>query len=84
MAADYFGTRYFGTINGTMQFLSTTGGAAGPWVVGRVVDLEGDYTLGWVIAAIVVAVVGVPAALASTAPSKLTAQHRPAPRVAAS
>ena len=84
MAADYFGTRNFGTINGTMQFLSTTGGAAGPWVVGRVVDVEGDYTMGWVIAAIVVAVVGVPAALAATAPSKLRAEHRPAPRIAPS
>jgi OFA family oxalate/formate antiporter-like MFS transporter len=84
MAADYFGTRNFGTINGTMQFLSTTGGAAGPWVVGRIVDVEGDYTMGWVIAAIVVAVVGVPAALAATAPSKLRAEHRPAPRIAPS
>jgi MFS family permease len=79
MAADYFGTKSFGTINGTMQFLSTTGGAAGPWVVGRLVDLEGDYTLGWVIAAIVVAVVGVPAALAATAPSKLRDEYRDAP-----
>jgi MFS family permease len=83
MAADYFGTRYFGTINGTMQFLSTTGGAAGPWVVGRIVDVNGDYTLGWVIAAAVVAAVGIPAALAATTPTKLVERHRalPAPAV---
>jgi cyanate permease len=60
-----------------MQFLSTTGGAAGPWVVGRIVDVNGDYTLGWVIAAAVVAAVGIPAALAATTPTRLVERHRP-------
>lgn len=78
ISADYFGTRYFGTINGTMQFVSTTGGAAGPWVIGRLVDVNGDYTAGWIIAAIVVAVVGIPAALVATAPSELRDRYRQA------
>ncbi len=81
MTADYFGTTHFGTINGTMQFLSTTGGAVGPWVVGRVVDLEGDYTVGWLIAAVVVAAVGVPAALAATTPTALRDEYRGAATV---
>jgi len=76
MAADYFGTKHFGTINGTMQFISTTGGAAGPWVVGRLVDVQGDYTMGWIIAAIVVAVVGIPSILGSTTPTALRDQYR--------
>ena len=76
IAADYFGTRHFGTINGTMQFVSTTGGAGGPWVIGRLVDLNGDYTLGWVIAALVVAGVGIPAALVATVPGDLRQRYR--------
>ena len=82
MAADYFGTRHFGTINGTMQFISTTGGAAGPWVVGRLVDIDGDYTMGWIISAIVVAAVGIPAILGATTPTTLRDQHRGRPRAA--
>ena len=76
MTADYFGTRHFGTINGTMQFVSTTGGAAGPWVVGRLVDINGDYTAGWFISAAVVAVVGIPAVLAASEPRQLIARYR--------
>jgi MFS family permease len=76
IAADYFGTRHFGTINGTMQFVSTTGGAGGPWVIGRLVDLNNDYTLGWIIAAVVVGVIGIPAALVATAPTALRARYR--------
>ncbi len=76
MTADYFGTGHFGTINGTMQFVSTTGGAAGPWVVGRLVDINGDYTAGWFISAAVVAVVGIPAVLAASEPRQLIARYR--------
>jgi MFS family permease len=75
MAADYFGLRSFGTINGVVQFVSTTGGAAGPWVVGRIVDIEGEYAAGWLVAAAVVALVGIPAALAATPPTALRARH---------
>jgi len=75
MAADYFGLRSFGTINGVVQFVSTTGGAAGPWVVGRIVDIEGEYAAGWLVAAAVVALVGIPAALAATPPTALRDRH---------
>ncbi len=76
MAADYFGVRSFGTINGVVQFVSTTGGAAGPWVVGRIVDIDGEYTAGWLVAGAVVALVGIPAALAAAPPTALHAKHR--------
>lgn len=72
MTADYFGTRHFGR----MQFVSTTGGAAGPWVVGRLVDIDGDYTAGWFISAAVVAVVGIPAVLAASELRQLIARYR--------
>ncbi len=76
MAADYFGVRSFGTINGVVQFVSTTGGAAGPWVVGRLVDITDEYTAGWLIAGIVVSIIGIPAALAALPPTALRNKHR--------
>jgi MFS family permease len=76
MAADYFGVRSFGTINGVVQFVSTTGGAAGPWVVGRIVDINGEYAAGWLVAGAVVAMVGIPAALAAAPPTALRDKHR--------
>jgi MFS family permease len=45
--ADYFGTAYFGTINGAMIFVQTAGAFFGPWLVGWIVDVTGEYTLGW-------------------------------------
>jgi sugar phosphate permease len=79
MLADYFGTKTFGTINGVMALLQTTGGAIGPWVVGLVVDRTGVYTLGWWTSAVVVAF-AIPAVLAARPPTALTAQYRPAAR----
>ena len=76
MTADYFGTRNFGTINGTVQFVSTTGGAVGPWLVGYLVDVNGNYTEGWLISAAVVAVVGIPAILLATPPDHLISRYR--------
>jgi MFS family permease len=76
MTADYFGIKNFGTINGTVQFVSTTGGAAGPWVVGYLVDVNGDYTAGWLISAAVVAVVGIPAILLARPPDRLISHYR--------
>jgi MFS family permease len=76
MAADYFGVRSFGTINGVVQFVSTTGGAAGPWVVGRIVDINGEYAAGWLVAGAVVAMVGIPAALAAAPPTALRDRYR--------
>ena len=76
MTADYFGTKNFGTINGTVQFVSTTGGAVGPWIVGYLVDVNGDYTAGWLISAAVVAAVGIPAILLARSPDHLISQYR--------
>jgi len=76
MTADFFGTKNFGTINGTVQFVSTTGGAAGPWFVGRLVDMHGDYTEGWLISAAVVAVVGIPTVLLARTPNHLIDRYR--------
>ncbi|MFN8639110.1 MAG: MFS transporter [Dehalococcoidia bacterium] len=45
--ADYFGTRYFGAINGGMVLVQTAGAFFGPWLVGYIVDVTGEYTLGW-------------------------------------
>ncbi len=72
--ADYFGTRYFGTINGIAMLATTTGGALGPWVVGRVVDVTGRYEEGWVISA-AMAVLAIPLLLLSTPPTALMEQH---------
>ncbi|MCK9486494.1 MAG: MFS transporter [Dehalococcoidia bacterium] len=50
LLADYFGTRYFGTMNGIGALVMTTGGAIGPWVVGFMVDRTGSYDGGWLLA----------------------------------
>ena len=63
MTADYFGTKYFGTINGLLRFVSTTGSATGPWVVGKLVDINGDYVIGWFVSAAVVLILGIPSIL---------------------
>ena len=65
--ADYYGVRYFGTINGAAAFVMTAGAVIGPWVVGRTVDATGTYTLGWAIAA-AVAWLAVPILLAARPP----------------
>ena len=65
--ADYYGVRYFGTINGAAAFVMTAGAVIGPWVVGRTVDATGTYTLGWAIAA-AVAWLAVPVLLAARPP----------------
>jgi cyanate permease len=55
LVADYFGTRYFGTMNGLTTTVRTMGAVIGPPVVGIIVDITGAYTLGWVLVAVVVA-----------------------------
>ncbi|MQA00493.1 MAG: MFS transporter [Dehalococcoidia bacterium] len=77
MLADYYGTKSFGTLNGIMALVMTTGGAIGPWVIGLIVDATGEYTIGWYVSAAVVAV-GVPVVLAATTPSRLIERYRPA------
>ncbi len=68
LLADYYGVRYFGTINGSAAFVTTAGAVIGPWVVGRTVDATGTYTLGWAIAA-AVAWLAVPVLLAARPPA---------------
>ena len=43
LVSDLFRGRHFGTIFGTMQVANSIGGAAGPWLGGRVFDLTGSY-----------------------------------------
>jgi MFS family permease len=75
MLADYFGTRYFGTVNGAMVFVQTAGAFFGPLVVGRIVDQTGEYTLGWLVCGVVTAL-AVPLVLAATPPRALMERHR--------
>ncbi|MFA7250495.1 MAG: MFS transporter [Dehalococcoidia bacterium] len=73
--ADYFGTRHFGAVNGLATMLALTGGAAGPWVVGRVVDVTGGYVEGWYVSA-AVALAGIPLFLLATPPAALQHEFR--------
>lgn len=75
--ADYFGTKHFGAVNGLATMLALTGGAAGPWVVGRVVDATGGYVEGWYASA-AVALAGIPLFLLATPPSSLYREFRDA------
>jgi MFS family permease len=73
--ADYFGTRHFGAVNGLATMLALTGGAAGPWVVGRIVDTTGGYVVGWYVSA-AVALAGVPLFLLAAPPASLYPEFR--------
>lgn len=75
MMADYFGTKYFGTLNGLGAVIGTTGGSIGPWVVGRIVDVTGAYQLGWYVAA-AAALLSVPLIMLATLPERLIEEHR--------
>ena len=79
MLADYFGTRYFGAVNGSMVLVQTLGAFFGPLVVGWVVDVTGVYTYGW-LACGVVSAVAVPLVLLATTPHHLAAEFRPVSR----
>ena len=76
MLADYFGTEYFGTVNGVMVLVQTLGAFFGPLVVGWVVDVTGVYTIGW-LACGAVAALSVPLVLFATAPRHLLQEFRP-------
>ena len=54
---------------------ATTGGAIGPWVVGRSVDVTGSYVIGWWICA-ALAVIAIPLLLLSTPPTALIERYR--------
>jgi len=75
--ADYFGTKHFGAVNGLATMLALTGGAAGPWAVGRVVDATGGYVEGWYLSA-AVALAGIPLFLFAMPPSSLYGEFRDA------
>lgn len=68
MLADYFGTKFFGTINGVVALVTTTGGALGPWLVGWLVDATGHYRAGWWLSA-VIAAAAIPFFLLASSPS---------------
>lgn len=68
MLADYFGTKFFGTINGTVALVTTTGGALGPWVVGLLVDRTAHYYAGWLVCMAVTAA-AIPFFMLATPPS---------------
>jgi sugar phosphate permease len=48
--AEIFQGRHYGTISGTLMLAAIAGGAAGPWVTGRLHDATGSYTLAFSIA----------------------------------
>lgn len=75
MVADYFGVKYFGTVNGIAALMNTTGGALGPWAVGRIVDVTGAYTAGWFLAG-AVGFVAAPLALLALPPRTLADEYR--------
>lgn len=53
MMAELFGMRSPGIILGTITFAHNIGGSAGPYVLGLLFDITGDYTLAfWIIAAL--------------------------------
>ncbi len=83
MLADYFGTRYFGTLNGITALITTFGGFGSPILVGWLVDRTGSYDLGWIICG-VIGLTALPAALASRPPRALIEIHRrPSPPLGA-
>ncbi|MSP21775.1 MAG: MFS transporter [Dehalococcoidia bacterium] len=70
MLADYFGTRYFGTLNGISALITTFGGFGSPLLVGWLVDTTDSYSVGWIICGLI-GLTAVPAALASRPPHAL-------------
>ncbi len=54
--AEYFGVAALGSIQGVLLFVTSVGTLLGPVTVGSLVDLTGEYYLGFLISAIVVGV----------------------------
>src|SRR5690606_24179369 len=76
LLADYFGTKYFGTINGWNMLVVTLGSFFGPWTVGLLVDSTGSYGPGWVLCG-VIAALSVPMMLFATPPRALMTRYGP-------
>jgi MFS family permease len=80
MLADYFGTRYFGTLNGISALITTFGGFGSPILMGWLVDTYDSYTVGWVICG-VIGLTAVPASLLARPPRALIEEFsRPSER----
>ncbi len=75
MLADYFGTRYFGTLNGITALITTFGGFGSPILVGWLVDVTGSYDIGWVVCGLI-GLTALPAALMAHPPHELIARYR--------
>jgi MFS family permease len=67
LQADYFGSRYFGTISGLILIVSMMGGIASPVIAGWIFDMTGSYQPAWRIFSLVVAP-AVPLMLLARAP----------------
>jgi hypothetical protein len=55
VAADLFGTRSLGKVMGAVTVLDAGGGALGPWVTSKFAVATGDYQLGFLVVAGLVA-----------------------------
>jgi MFS family permease len=75
MLADYFGTRYFGTLNGISALITTLGGFGSPILVGWLVDTTNSYGVGWIICG-AIGLTAVPAALAARPPRVLIERYQ--------
>ncbi|MSQ40569.1 MAG: MFS transporter [Dehalococcoidia bacterium] len=53
LLAEYFGRRYFGTIQGLQQTVMAIGGIVGPVVTAWIFDIDGSYQRAWLLLAAV-------------------------------
>ncbi len=67
MVGDYYGRKYFGTINGLSHIAMSVASIAGPIFAGYVFDVTGSYRLAFVIFAAVCAA-GAVCAFSATRP----------------
>jgi MFS family permease len=77
VAVEIFQGRHFGTIFGTLNLASIAGGAASPWVTGKLYDVTGSYTLAFWIALALSLVSAVAMWLASPRKVRLVAGRVP-------
>jgi len=88
LMADYFGRKWFGTIQGLTQAVMTIGGIIGPYVAGGIFDATGSYTSAWLMFAGIV-LAGIPFVLLAQPPKlvksamALSTQAKPAKAVPA-
>ena len=74
--ASYYGITTLGRVMGIGRLASTTGGAAGAWLIGLLVDAnDGSYSTAWWLAA-GITVLAIPASLIARPPVELQELHR--------